>query len=312
MISNCGHDENNRYAGGRAGDQTGTEYQLREWYNRPWDVCLRCTNVSVRQLIAALAIDAAKNDNVGYDQGTAGNSEDRYTFWEQLKVSGYYPKLITQPCETDCSNSTLSIVKSVGYLLDIEELKKVSVYGYTGNLEKILLNTGYFKALRESKYLSGPDWLYAGDILLCTGHHVTINVDDGASVPKGEWYESKVTVGQNGLVVTADELNLRTGPGTMYKISGSVKKGTVLYPSGKAYYMEKLWFHCSAGWFSANYVEGWVQEENERWWYITPGSSGYTWPANTVEKIDGLSYAFDEKGWLITSDRIASDGHIME
>lgn len=28
MISNCGHDENNRYSGGKAGDQTGTEYRI--------------------------------------------------------------------------------------------------------------------------------------------------------------------------------------------------------------------------------------------------------------------------------------------
>ena len=35
MISNCGHDENNRYSGGKAGDQTGTEWRVINWYNRP-------------------------------------------------------------------------------------------------------------------------------------------------------------------------------------------------------------------------------------------------------------------------------------
>ena len=35
-ISNCGHDENGRYTGGKAGDQTGTEYQIMNWYSRPW------------------------------------------------------------------------------------------------------------------------------------------------------------------------------------------------------------------------------------------------------------------------------------
>lgn len=34
-VSNCGHDENGRYAGGKAGDQTGGEYCLRPWYSRP-------------------------------------------------------------------------------------------------------------------------------------------------------------------------------------------------------------------------------------------------------------------------------------
>ena len=32
MISNCGHDENGRYSGGKAGDQTGTEWQVINWY----------------------------------------------------------------------------------------------------------------------------------------------------------------------------------------------------------------------------------------------------------------------------------------
>ena len=41
MISNCGHDENNRYSGGKAGDQTGTEWRVINWYNRPWKCVLR-------------------------------------------------------------------------------------------------------------------------------------------------------------------------------------------------------------------------------------------------------------------------------
>ena len=34
MISNCGHDENGRYSGGKAGDQTGTEWQVINWYSK--------------------------------------------------------------------------------------------------------------------------------------------------------------------------------------------------------------------------------------------------------------------------------------
>lgn len=307
MISNCGHDENGRYAGGKAGDQTGTEYKLRSWYDRPWDVCIRCTDPNVRKLVAALATDAANNDKIGYDQGTKGNYDDRYSFWAQLKVSGYYPKNIKTACETDCSNSTLSIVKAAGYLLDIDALKNVSVYGYTGNLEAILLKTGLFKSLRDNKYLKSDDNLYAGDILLCTGHHVTIVVTDGASIPKGEWYETKITVGQDGLTVLATGLNLRMGPGVSYKLISSVKAGTQLRPTGKTYYQGKLWFHCSAGWFSGSYVEGWIQEENERWWYIREGAK---YPAAVVQQISGVWYAFDKDGWMITADRIAADGSI--
>ena len=69
LISNSGHDENGRYSGGRAGDQTGTEWALIPWYSRPWKCVLRHPNSAVRAKIAELAVKAAKNDLVGYDQG---------------------------------------------------------------------------------------------------------------------------------------------------------------------------------------------------------------------------------------------------
>lgn len=54
-ISNCGHDENGRYAGGKAGDQTGTEYRIMNWYSRPWLCVLRFENKEIASLIADMA-----------------------------------------------------------------------------------------------------------------------------------------------------------------------------------------------------------------------------------------------------------------
>ena len=301
MISNCSHDENGKYSGGRAGDQGG-EYVVRTWYSRPWDVCLRCTNEEARNLLAKLAKEAAENDKIGYDQG------DRYTFWEQLKASGYYPSKITKACETDCSASTAALIKAVGYLLNIPALQAVSIYAYTGNLEKVLLNTGLFKALKETKYLDSPDYICAGDVLLCTGHHVCVNLDTGPQAEQGVWYETRITVGQDGLVTTTG-VNLRKGPSVAYKLLGNVPKGTHLRPSGKTWYQGSLWFHCSAGWFSGFYVEGWIQEENGRWWYITEDAK---WPAAVLKQIKGFWYAFDKDGWMLTPDRILPDGEITE
>ena len=78
MISNCGHDENNRYRGGKAGDQTGTEWRVINWYNRPWKCVLRHPDAKVRKMIASMAKAAAVNNKIGYDQS------ERYTFWEHL------------------------------------------------------------------------------------------------------------------------------------------------------------------------------------------------------------------------------------
>ena len=179
-LSNCGHDENGRYAGGKAGDQTGTEYQIVNWYSRPWMCVLRFEDSKIASLIADMAEKAAKNDLIGYDQGTAGNSNDRYTFWQHLKASNYDPAQITVACESDCSASTAAIVKGAGYRLNLSKLKAVSIYLTTHNMRQALKNAGA-KVLTDKKYLTSGDYLKAGDILLDDNHHVAIVVTSGAN-----------------------------------------------------------------------------------------------------------------------------------
>ena len=133
-ISNCGHDENGRYTGGKAGDQTGTEYQIMNWYSRPWLYVLRFNDAKIAAMIADMATKAAQNNLIGYDQGTAGNSNDRYSFWQHLKASNYDPAQITVACESDCSASTAAIVKGAGYRLNNAKLKAVSIYLTTRNM----------------------------------------------------------------------------------------------------------------------------------------------------------------------------------
>lgn len=178
-LSNCGHDENGRYAGGKAGDQTGTEYQIINWYSRPWMCVLRFEDSKIAALIADMAEKAARNDLIGYDQGTAGNINDRYTFWQHLKSSNYDPAQITVVCESDCSASTAAIVKGAGYRLNLSKLKDVSIYLTTYNMRKALKAAGA-TVLTDEKYLTSGDYLKAGDILLNDNHHVAIAVTSGA------------------------------------------------------------------------------------------------------------------------------------
>lgn len=176
MLSNSGHDEYGRYIGGAAGDQTGQEWAIVNWYNYPWggwNYVLHYPDSNVRALIAKLAVEAAHNDNIGYDQS------QRYTFWEQLQKSGYRPANIQNLCESDCSAGVLAIVKAVGYLTGNEKLKAVSIYGYTGNERDILVAAG-FQCLNGKQYLTGDDYLYAGDILLNEENHTCTCVTDGA------------------------------------------------------------------------------------------------------------------------------------
>lgn len=223
MISNCGHDENNKYTGGTAGDQTGGEWALIAWYNRPWKCVLRHPDAAIRQKIAQLAMAAAKNDLIGYDQG------QRYTFWEHLKASSYDPAKITVACEADCSSGVAAIVKAVGYLTGDTKMQAVSIYCYTGNLRAALKAAG-FTVLTESKYLTDPDYLLAGDILLNDDCHTATNVTDGSKASTDSSGSSGSSTGSStgntgtsGSTLskavkfegqTTAELNVRTWAGT--------------------------------------------------------------------------------------------------
>lgn len=184
MISNCGHDENGEYKFGQAGDQTGTEWEIKPWYNRPWDCVLRHPNREVGNMVAELGRAAAKNDLVGYDQ------ENRYSYWEHLAASNYDPAQITIACEADCSSGVAANVKAAGYRLGIQPLKNVSIYASTSNLKEILTDAG-FACLTESKYLTGDSYLLPGDILLKINSHTATNLDVGANADGGS-FEPKV------------------------------------------------------------------------------------------------------------------------
>lgn len=216
MISNSGHDENGKYSGGKAGDQTGGEWAVINWYDRPWKCVLRHPDPAVRAMIAEMATAAAKNDHIGYDQS------DRYTFWQHLKASDYDPAKITVNCEADCSAGVAAIVKAVGYRLKRAGLKAVSIYLYTGNMRDAFKKAG-FEVLTASKYLTSPDYLLRGDILLNDSHHVATNLTDGkkASAPTPA-APQKPTSSGGGLnktprftaEATVNDLQVRTWAGT--------------------------------------------------------------------------------------------------
>ena len=177
-ISNSGSDENGAYSGGQAGDQTGKEWQMRSWYNRPWSCVLRYPDQKVALKIAQLAINAALNDHIGYDQ-----SQNR-TYLAQLKAVGWEPSKITVACEADCSAGVCANVTAAGYLLGIKALQN-HTGTYTGNMRSALTKAG-FQLLTDSKYLTSGDYLLPGDILLNDGHHTATNVTIDKKV-RGDW-----------------------------------------------------------------------------------------------------------------------------
>ena len=172
-IANCGSDERGKYSGGSAGDQTGKEYCVRPWYNRPWLCVLRHPDAKVGQKLATKAKNAANNDNIGYDQG------QRLTFYNALKAANWKPKDIKTKCEADCSSSTAALVIAVGHALNLTKLQRINPACTTSNLRAALKEAG-FEVLMDTKYLSSDAYLLQGDILLNDGHHVAINLTTGS------------------------------------------------------------------------------------------------------------------------------------
>lgn len=202
MISNCGSDERGKYSGGQAGDQTGNEWRIRTWHNRPWNCVLRHPNPNVRKMISQMAVAAANNNNIGYDQA------QRLTFWTHLSASNYDPAKITVKCEADCSSGVAAICKGAGYRLNIQALKNISTSIYTGN-QKAALRAAGFEVLTASKYLTSDAYLLEGDILLNESAHTAINVTNGS---------------KSGAEASKPVSTTPSTPATSAKPSGSVMK----------------------------------------------------------------------------------------
>lgn len=229
-ISNSGHDQRGRYKDGAPGDQTGTEWQVINWYSRPWKCVLRYPNEQVGQKLAELAIKAANNNMIGYDQN------QRTTYWTQLSKVNYDPAQITVPCEADCSAGVCSNVKAVGKLMGITALANIPITStyYMRNT----LKTAGFQVLTGSAYTSSYENLKPGDILLNDGHHTAMYVGKKPGVIKT--ITNKIISNKNSADTTQNYsaslvgtyivnanggLNLRTGASTSKSIITIIPDG---------------------------------------------------------------------------------------
>lgn len=224
-ISNSGSDERGKYSGGTAGDQTGKEWQLKAWYNRPWTHVFRYEkDARVGETLAELGCKAALNNNIGYDQ------YQRTTYWTQLQKVGYDPEKITVACEEDCSAGVAANVKACGYILGIPGLQNVSSGMSSRNTVEQLKKAG-FTVITDSKYLTSGKYLLPGDILLYVNHHVAMNITKGSAAKAvttpGTTAGQIITYTGKGIgtAVAKENMNIRSGSSTNDNIIGTVNKG---------------------------------------------------------------------------------------
>lgn len=212
-LASASIDERGKARGGKAGDQTGKEVKIQNYYihSKGWRVFRPFSNEAAEK-IANDAEWAANNKNIGYDQG------ERQTLYKAASLVGFDCSKVNTPCETDCSALVRVCLAYAGIF--------VPASFRTSNEGKYLLETGKFFELSDDEYTKSANYLRRGDIL-CTktqGHTVIVisNGKNSNETPEPPKY----------VEVTAKSVNIRTAPNTTGRVLGIVFKGDRLIYQG--------------------------------------------------------------------------------
>ena len=157
---------------GTPGDQTGREVCVRDWYGGSWDLVLRAKDPMVAEEMAVFCEQCCANPNVGYSQAA------RNTLREAARAAEWGGADIATPCNCDCASFMSVCAEAAG--VDMDCAYTWGNAPWTGNMRAQFLKTGAFEALTERKYLTGPDWLRRGDILVDEDRHTIMVLDDGS------------------------------------------------------------------------------------------------------------------------------------
>ena len=195
FIGSARIDENGRISGGRAGDQTGAEVAIEDYYksSKGWRAFRAKDAIKQRGLAHAMR-DACKNPNIGYDQS------ERNSLFKEAEKHLFNISLVSTPVECDCSSLVRVCCAFVGVgLPDFS----------TANEADILLSSGYFDEIKFTQ--TTGKGLKAGDILVTkTKGHTVIVVstdDDGIDpVVEGDDMQTIKRGSRGGDVATAQSL----------------------------------------------------------------------------------------------------------
>ena len=240
MIGHASSNEWGTTHGGAPGDQTGTEVYIRTWYNRPWNLMFRAKDAKVAEKIAVAMEQACANDNIGYNQN------NRVSLYNAAKAQNWDLSKITTKVDTDCSSLVAVCCNAAGL--------NVSKDNWTGVQKQNLMNTGAFTLYSASKYLTQPDYLKRGDILLYEGHHTAVVLNNGSKAEPAVDYTGKGI----GYATAKTSMNIRTGASTSYPIIQAISAGTkleVLEKLSNGWY-KIVWTNVSAGYAYVSNANG--------------------------------------------------------
>lgn len=158
LLGSATIDERGRASGGKAGNQTGKELKIQNYYlhSKGW-YRLRCLDYNTRMRIADCMRKAVNNRNIGYDQN------QRLSLYNEVKKYGFDCSKVSIPVETDCSALVRVCLAYAG----------INVGNFTTlNERNVLMATNKFSCQAITK----ESELMEGDILVTKskGHTVVV------------------------------------------------------------------------------------------------------------------------------------------
>jgi hypothetical protein len=169
MAIRIGHasiDENRKAKNGKAGDQTGGEVTIRNYYNSEWTFILRCKDKQKAEIMARACEAGCENKNIGYDQS------ERNTLRKYAKAAGWDLSKITTPCECDCSSFMTVCAEAAGINVPYSGNNAPATY----TMRTAFKSTGMFDVLTPTVAKR------RGDIIVKNGHTVMVLDDEEVSI----------------------------------------------------------------------------------------------------------------------------------
>lgn len=269
MLGYASQDEYGNDRGGEAGDQTGKEVKVSEWYNHPWTKVYRCTDPVAAEKIAVAMEQACANDNIGYDQG------NRLSCWTQAQMNNWDLSKITTKCECDCTSLMAVCLWAAGF-----EVNKSMTD------PEVVLPTNKFVLLTDRKYLQNGDYLKRGD-LMDSRNHVAICLTNGAKaegVTPAPAAPEKLEV--IGTAKAKDYMNIRSADNTSGTIYGTISPGTVVEV------VEEL----SSGWYKIVWSKSptgyaYTSNEDDEYYVYSPYSTNPIPPTPIQQNVKATTAA---------------------
>lgn len=165
-IGHASSDENRKAKKGKAGDQTGGEVCIRNYYDSEWTYILRCKDKQKAEIMAKACEAGCENKNIGYDQN------ERNTLRTQAKAVNWDLSKITTPCECDCSTLMAVCAEAAGINIPYSGDNAPTTY----SMRTAFKSTGMFDVLPATVAKR------RSDILVKNGHTVMVLDDEEISI----------------------------------------------------------------------------------------------------------------------------------